>query len=52
MFLLENDQIWLQEAPRSLPFDEGDEVRVKSAKLGGYMLSNERGVSTRVRRIK
>lgn len=52
IFLLENDQIWLQDSPRSLPFSKGQDVTIKSGTIGGYLLSNEEGVSTRVRRIK
>ena len=52
IFLLENDQIWMQDSPRSLPFSKGQEVSIKSGTIGGYLLSNEEGVSTRVRRIK
>ncbi|XOV82855.1 MAG: hypothetical protein ACFHXK_18600 [bacterium] len=52
VFRLENDQIWLQDSPRSLPFREGDEVTIRSATIGGYILSNHKGVSTRVRQIK
>lgn len=52
VFRLENGQIWLQTAPRSLPIKAGDEVTIKSAIMGGYMLRNENGTSTRVRRIK
>jgi hypothetical protein len=52
VFRLENEQIWLQDSPRSLPFREGDDVTIKSATIGGYILSNNKGVSTRVRRIK
>lgn len=52
IFLLENDQIWIQDSPRSLPFAKGQEVTVKSGTVGGYSLSNEEGLATRVRRIK
>jgi hypothetical protein len=52
VFRLENEQIWLQDSPRSLPFRKGDEVTIKSATIGGYILSNQKGVSTRVRQIK
>ncbi len=52
VFQLENDQIWLQDSPRSLPFAEGDEITIKSATIGGYIMSNSKGVSTRVRQIK
>lgn len=52
IFLLENDQIWMQDSPRSLPFSKGQDVSIKSGTIGGYLMSNEEGVSTRVRRIK
>lgn len=52
IFLLENDQIWIQNAPRSLPFATGQDVSIKSGTVGGYSLSNAEGVSTRVSRIK
>ena len=52
VFRLENDQVWLQDSPRSLPFREGDEVTIKSGTIGGYILSNSKGLSTRVRQIK
>lgn len=52
VFLLENDQIWIQDSPRSLPFTEGQDVTIKSGTIGGYSMSNAEGVSTRVRRIK
>lgn len=52
IFLLENDQIWIQDSPRSLPFSKGQDVTIKSGTVGGYSISNAEGVSTRVRRIK
>lgn len=52
IFLLENDQIWIQDSPRSLPFAEGQDVSIKSGTVGGYSLSNAEGLATRVRRIK
>ncbi len=52
VFLLENDQIWIQHSPRSLPFAKGQEVTIKSGTIGGYLMSNTDGLSTRVRRIK
>jgi hypothetical protein len=52
VFRLENGQIWLQTAPRSLPIKVGDKVTIKTATMGGYMLRNENNTSTRVRRIK
>jgi hypothetical protein len=52
VFRLANGQIWLQSTPRELPFSEGDVITVKSGKLGGFVLRNEQGTSTRVTRIK
>jgi hypothetical protein len=52
VFELDNGQIWLQSSPRNLPFKEGDVVTVKNALLGGYFLRSEKGVSTRVNRIR
>ena len=52
VFRLENDQIWMQNSARSLPFHEGDKVSIKSGTMGGYILSNGSGLSTRVRQIK
>jgi hypothetical protein len=51
-FLLSNDEIWLQDAPRNLPIYRGDEVTIKKATLGGYIMRNNSGTSTRVSRIK
>lgn len=52
VFSLENGQIWLQNSPQNLPIQSGDKVTIKSASIGGYLLRNESGTSTRVRRIK
>ncbi|MCZ6854487.1 MAG: hypothetical protein O7G86_11270 [Gammaproteobacteria bacterium] len=52
VFLLANDEIWMQSTPRPLRFAEGDMVRIKSARLGGYFMHSESGTSTRVRRIR
>lgn len=52
VFLLANNEIWLQNAPRTLPFREGDTVIIKSGLFGGYIMRSDRGTSTRVRRIK
>jgi hypothetical protein len=52
VFRLANDQIWIQDAPRSLPIREGDEVTITNATVGGYMLRTAGGVTTRVHRIK
>lgn len=51
VFLLDNGQMWIQSSPRNLPFKKGDKVTIKSGLIGGYILRNERGVSTRVSRI-
>ncbi len=51
VFLLENGQIWLQTSPRILPIRVGDEVTVKNAFIGGYILRTKGGASTRVQRI-
>ncbi len=53
IFLLANDQIWLQDAPRATdPFRQGDRITIRSGKIGGYFMTSENGTSTRVRRIK
>ena len=52
VFLLDNEQIWMQTKPRNLPIREGDRVTVRNATMGGYYMSTGSGVSTRVRRIQ
>jgi len=52
VFLLDNDQIWLQASPRNLPIRQNDRVTIKSGFIGGYILRNEKGTSTRVERIR
>ena len=53
IFLLANDEIWLQDAPRANdPFRVGDRVSIKRGSIGGWFLTSEDGASTRVRRIK
>jgi hypothetical protein len=52
VFMLDNEEIWLQVEPRDLPFREGDTVTIKSGFFGGYFMRNDRGTSTRVSRIK
>jgi hypothetical protein len=52
VFQLENDQIWLQSSPRSLPIYVGDVVTIKNGFIGGYIMRNEKGTSTRVQRIQ
>ena len=52
VFLLENDQIWMQSTPRNLPIHMGDIVTIKNTRFGGYMMTTDRGTSTRVKRIQ
>lgn len=52
VFLLANEQIWMQSSPRPLPFQEGDTVTIENASLGGYFMRTPQGTATRVRRIK
>ncbi|NKB99043.1 MAG: hypothetical protein GKR90_11210 [Pseudomonadales bacterium] len=52
VFRLANGQVWMQNSPRELPFRTGQDVRIKSGKLGGYIMRNTTGTSTRVRRIE
>ena len=52
VFLLDNEQIWMQSTPRSLPFKEGDEVTIKNAFFGGYFMRSDKGTGTRVKRIR
>ena len=52
VFLLDNDQIWMQSNPRPLPFHEGDTVSIENATMGGYFMRSTRGMGTRVRRIR
>ena len=47
---LDNGQVWQQLSPRLMPINEGDEVIVKKARLGGFILSTSSGGSTRVKR--
>jgi hypothetical protein len=52
VFLLDNEQIWLQDAPRALPFRRGDKVTITSGTIGGYFMTAQNGTRTRVRRIR
>jgi hypothetical protein len=52
VFLLANDQVWIQATPRPLPFEVGDTVSVRNATLGGYFMRSEKGTSTRVQRVR
>ena len=52
IFLLDNGQIWIQDVFRYMAVDEGDAVTIKRARMGGYIMTTERGASTRVQRIR
>ena len=52
VFLLDNDQMWMQSTPRYVPIKEGDTVTIKSGTIGGFIMRNQNETSTRVNRIK
>jgi hypothetical protein len=52
VFQLENKQVWMQSVPRLLRIREGDQVTIENASVGGYMMRTDRGVTTRVERIR
>jgi hypothetical protein len=52
VFYLENGQVWLQVTARFRAIKEGAEVTINKARLGGYILTAENGVSTRVKRLR
>jgi hypothetical protein len=52
VFQLENEQVWMQSVPRLLRIREGDQVTIENASVGGYMMRTDRGVTTRVERIR
>lgn len=52
VFYLENGQVWLQVTARYRSIKEGAEVTINKARLGGYVLTAENGVSTRVKRLR
>ena len=49
---LDNEQVWSQVSFRYVRLREGDSVTIKPSRFGGYILTNERGVTMRVRRIR
>jgi hypothetical protein len=49
---LTNGQTWAQTQARRNTIRENDQVIVKRGRLGGYTLTNQRGVSSFVRRIQ
>ena len=52
VFLLENDQVWIQTEPRPQPFREGEEVSIKTGLMGGFNMRSKSGAYSRVRRIQ
>ncbi len=50
-YRLANGQVWMQTTPREVTIDEGDQVTIRRGLLGGYVLRNRDGASTRVGRI-
>jgi hypothetical protein len=52
VFQLANDQVWMQSTPRLLHIREGDQVTIENASVGGYLMRTQRGVTTRVERIR
>ena len=51
-FHLANDQTWAQTSARHVTIKVGDEVVVRKRRLGGYVLIDERGASTKVVRLR
>ncbi len=49
---LDNEQVWSQVSFRYVRLQEGDSVTIKPSRFGGYILTNERGVTMRVRRSR
>ncbi len=52
VFVLDNEQVWMQSSPRLLRIREGDRVNIRNASVGGYMLRTQGGVTTRVDRVR
>ena len=52
IFLLENDQIWIQDVHRNMTAEVGDRVTIRRGRMGGYILTVDGGASSRVVRIK
>ena len=52
VFLLDNDQVWIQTEPRPQPFREGETVSIKAGLMGGFNMRSKSGAFTRVRRIQ
>ncbi len=52
VFHLDNAQVWMQVTARFRMIKVGEAVKIKRARLGGYILTTEHGVSTRVKRLR
>ena len=52
VFHLDNGQVWMQVTARFRTIKVGEAVVIKRARLGGYILTTEQGVSTRVKRLQ
>ncbi len=52
VFDLDNGQVWMQVTARNRLFKSGERIAVSKASMGGYILKSERGVSTRVKRLR
>ena len=52
VFLLNNDQIWIQIEPRFQPFKEGEQVYIQANFTGGFNMRSESGAFTQIRRIQ
>ena len=52
VFYLDNDQAWHQTSPKAFTIREADNVTIRRGRMGGYILTTERGGSTRVKRLR
>ena len=52
VFLLSNNQIWIQIEPRFQPFKEGEQVYIQANFTGGFNMRSESGAFTQIRRIQ
>lgn len=50
-YVLTNGQRWRQTRAQKATIRDGEEVTIRSGRLGGFMLSNARGASARVKRV-
>ena len=49
---LDNGEVWIQNSPRNLPFRAGNRVSIQQGIMGGYIIRNGQGVSSRFSLIK